>query len=115
MPHGIAWARNQYHDCCGVQRTSSRETIPRPGSGGDAVSRCERIGLFDINLEIFDGLLNHGSLNFPFAQQFMERRERDESRVHLEEVAKRFSALAAAESVGSKRGQPPGHPLAHHI
>src|ERR1700683_81374 len=88
---------------------------PRPAERGDSVSRCERVGLFDINLEILDRLLDHRSLNFPFAQQFMERRQRDEARVHLEEVAKRFSALAAAESVGSKRGQPPGHPLAHHI
>src|ERR1017187_8624497 len=47
---------------------------PRPAHRRDSVSRCKGVGFVDVNLKILDRLLNHGSLDFPFAQQLVQRR-----------------------------------------
>src|SRR5580658_5069115 len=89
---------------------SVKRKCPRKSSRKNRVSRCERVGFGDVDLEVLDGFLHHGGLNLAFAQQLVQRGQRDESRVDLEEVAQRFAVLAAAESVGAERSQPARHP-----
>ena len=78
-------------------------------------SREQRVRLFGVDSEILDGLFHDGGLNLSVLQQLMERGQRDEARIHLEEVAQRLPAIAPSEAIGSKRRQTTRDPFADKI
>src|SRR5712692_6160145 len=71
---------------------------------------CQRVWLFEVDVEFFEGFLNGGRIYSAFALQFDKGGEGDEARVDFEEVAERGAALAAAESVGAERSHAARHP-----
>src|SRR6266550_2991278 len=77
--------------------------------------RRKRVRLFGVDSKILDGLFHDGGLNLSVLQQLMERGQRDEARIHLEEIAQRLPAIAPSEAIGSKRRQATRDPFADEI
>src|ERR1700720_1714735 len=70
-----------------------------------------RIRFFRIDSKFLDCLLQHVELDLLLARQRSQRGKNDMLRIHLEEVAKSDSALAAPEAVCSQSDQRTRQPL----
>ena len=62
----------------------------------------ERVWLLDVDSEILDRLFHDGGLNLSVMEQLMKRGQRNEARIHLEEVAQRLTAATPSEAIGSE-------------
>ena len=74
-----------------------------------------RVGLLGVDAEFGDGFLDHRGLNLALAHQLVQRRQRDEPRIHFEEIAQGRAAFAAAEAIGAERRDAARHPAVDEI
>src|SRR3984885_5752879 len=77
--------------------------------------RGDGVGLFGVDAEVGDGFLYDFFFDFSVEVKFVERGERDETRVYFEEIAQRRAAFAAAEAVGAQRRDAARNPGADHV
>src|SRR5713226_84643 len=73
------------------------------------------IRLVSIYAQVLDGFVEYGALDLAVHEKLMQRCQRDETGIDLEEVAQSCAPFAAAEPIRAERGQAPRHPLADHI
>src|SRR5467141_4298902 len=77
--------------------------------------RDDRVRFLGVDAEVFDGFIENRAFDFPVDEKFMQRSQRDEAGVDLEEIAQRSAALAPSEAISAERRQSPWHPFADHI
>src|ERR1700674_158809 len=75
----------------------------------------DRVWLVRLDAKILDGFVEDGPLDLSIQEKFMERSERDEAGINLEEVTQRSASVAAAEAIRAEGGQAARHPFADHI
>src|SRR5208282_4818008 len=86
-------------------------TMNRPTRLGQIVGlRNHRIHFFRINSQILDRFVDYGPLDLAVGKKFVESRQSDEARIHLEEFSQRRPPFAAAKTVRAESRQPPRHP-----
>src|ERR1700741_1999180 len=80
-----------------------------------ARSRSDRVRLLGVDAEVLHSSVEYAAFDLAVHEKFVERGDGDETRIDLEEIAKRGAAFAAAEAIGPERSQSAGHPLADHV
>src|SRR5215217_9127867 len=68
-----------------------------------------RVGLLRVDAELADRVRGHGSLDLAVLRQRLQRRERHEAAVHLEELAQLAPVVGAAEPVRAEHLVTAGH------
>lgn len=62
----------------------------------------DRIGLVGVDAEVFRSFVEDRALHLSVEEKLVERGERDEARIDLEEIAQGVAALAPAEAVSAE-------------
>lgn len=69
-----------------------------------------RVSFLRIELKVFDGLRDDAFVQLIFVRERRQRGNDGGFGIHFEEAAEAFAGIAAAKTVGAKRGQASGNP-----
>src|SRR5580704_13480650 len=76
--------------------------------------RHHRVRLLRIDPQILDRVLHRGFSHQSLLSQLVQRRNRDEPRVHFKKVTQRFTPFASSKAIRAQSRHPPWHPLRYH-